>query len=166
MLFVFSLSTISSHFCRCMTAFADVCMCEVTFTSLYYPLRSCVDVLLVPLESLLLAVNNTNRDFESSLRPSSHHSLIQRVFFIFLPHLLICSPSVSFRLYPFPVSVYCSPSIHPPVPPSLPFSSPRQMVSVSLGWLRNQRCNFFFSPSVAPSLSPQSNFSVFPLRSL
>lgn len=69
----------------------------------------------------------------------------------------------SFRLLEtLPVCVYplfwVQPSILGAVAPS-----PWQMVSVSRGRLENQRCNSFFLLH-HPSLSPQSNFSVFPLR--
>lgn len=86
----------------------------------------------------------------SSLSPSLHHSLTIK-FFIFS---FIDSPSHLFSLHifiPF-LSLFTVPHLSILQSP-LPHSSPRQMVSVSLGWLQNQRCNSFsFFFSIAPSL--------------
>lgn len=123
----------------CVSKSADVCVCELTFTSLYYPLRSCMDVgsrnWSHQSRRYWLLTTQTGTLCPHSLLP---HILPTSSLFI---HRLICSFSVSLSLYPLSLFIHCFLSIHPPVPPSLPFSSPRQMVSVSLGWLQNQRCN-------------------------
>lgn len=127
-----SLSTISSLYSVCMRV--CICRCVYVWTAIHIPvlstegLRGCGQQKLVPLESPLLALNNTNRDFLSSLSPSLRYIYSLMLKFSSslssLTHLLICSPAIFSCLYPFPVSVYGSPSLHPPVPPSFLLSSP------------------------------------------
>ena len=110
--------------------------------------------------------------------PTSCRALIFK--FPLIPFFfLLDSPSHLFSLHifiPFPVSVYCSPSIHPPVPS---FPSPllaRWLVYHWDGCGIKDATPFLFSfllhrsfsasLSLSLSLSPQSNFSVFPLRGL
>ncbi|MED6253777.1 hypothetical protein ATANTOWER_001283 [Ataeniobius toweri] len=88
------------------------------------------------------------------------HSFPQYSPFLAFSHFyLISSPSVLFDLM---LLFYLHPSILP-----IPFSSPCQMVSLLLGWLRNQRYNFLLfscmSLFLSLSVSLQSNFSVFML---
>lgn len=151
-------NTISSHFTWC--THICICRCVHVSTDIHKFMlstkgqRGYGQQKLVPLELPLLFVNDTNRSFVST--PSLSYitplplsflyflSLLVKDFFLPLP------PSV---LIPFvSLFIYCSPSIHPSILQSLlPFSSPRQMVIVSLGWLRNQRCNSLFFSSIAPS---------------
>lgn len=166
-------NTIASHFTWC--THICICRCVHVSTDIHKFMlstkgqRGYGQQKLVPLELPLLFVNDTNRSFVST--PSLSYITPLPLSFLHFLSLLVkdfFSPSASFCPYPFvSLFIYCSPSI---LQSLLPFSSPRQMVIVSLGWLRNQRCNslFFFPPSLllSPSLSPQSNFSVFPLRGL
>ena len=136
-------------------------MCELTFTSLYYPLSSCMDGILVPLESRYWLLTTQT----GTWCPSSHHS---RILQFASTHLLICSPSISFRLYPFSCLCLLFPiPIYPSSSPSFP--SPLLLAR----WLVYhwdgcgiKDATLFFFRSFSASLSPQSNFSVFPLRSL
>lgn len=121
-----------------------VCVCELTQADITY--RGRAEQKLVPLKLLLLAVNNANKDFVSSLSPS-HLSLILKFIPPFI-HLLICSFSIFLSLACLCLSTVLHPSF---LLSPLPFCSSRQMVSVSLGWLQNQRCYSFFS-SIAPFL--------------
>lgn len=167
-------NTISSHFTWC--THICICRCVHVSTDIHKFMLSTKGQCgygqqkLVPLELPLLFVNDTNRSFVSTpslsyitpLPLSFLHflSLLVKDFFLPLP------PSV---LIPFvSLFIYCSPSIHPPVPPSLFLSSPDGYCITGMAAESKMQLSFFFPPSLllSPSLSPQSNFSVFPLRGL
>ena len=147
--------------CRCVHVWADIHQLILSTEVLL----GCGRQKLVPIEPPLLAVN-TRRECVSSLSPSSPPSLYPSLISLsfLLTYLLI-------PLYPIPVSVYPLCSIHPSSSPSFP---PRLLAR----WLANHwdgcgikdaTLSFFFSPPsllLCLSLSPQSNFSVFPLRGL
>lgn len=117
------------HLRTCVSAFADVCTCELTFTSRYHPETGPTTA---PINRPWLCVLPFS--FPASLLHPQVHLFFTSV--VSLYSSLLC---LLFFVHP---SIFQSP---------FPFSSPRQMVCVSLGWLWNQRCNsfFFFSP---PSL--------------
>lgn len=150
-----------------------VCVCVHVRADVHEPvlstevLRGCGQQKLVPLESPLLAVNDTNRDCVLSVVLPPPPLSYSYVFFI---PVFFDSPSHLFSLHIF--IPFLSPFTVPHLSvlqSLLPLFSPCQMVSVSLGWLQNQSNSFFFfflPPSLLLCLSPQSNFSVFPLRGL
>lgn len=125
---------------------------------------------LVPLELPLLFVNDTNRSFVST--PSLSYITPLPLSFLHFLSLLVkdfFSPSASFCPYPFRFSVYLLFSIHPSSSPSFPFPLlARWLLYHWDGCGIKDATLFFFPPSLllSPSLSPQSNFSVFPLRGL
>lgn len=152
-----------------------VCVCVHVWADIHEPvlstevLRGCGQQKLVPLESPLLAVNDTNRDFVSSLSSFLlHHSLLSILTFSSslssLTHLLICSPSISLSFsclcLLFPIYLSSSSS----------FPSPLLARWLVYHWdgcrIKATLFFFFLPPSLLLCLSPQSNFSVFPLRGL
>lgn len=158
-------NTISSRFTWC--THICICRCVHVSTDIHKFMLSTKGQCgygqqkLVPLELPLLFVNDTNRSFVSTpslsyitpLPLSFLHFLSLLVKDFFFSLCLLLSLSLSF--------LCLSTVLHPSILQSLlPFSSPRQMVIVSLGWLRNQRCNslFFFlhrsfsAPLFLPSL--------------
>lgn len=137
-----------------------VCVCVHVRADVHEPvlstevLRGCGQQKLVPLESPLLAVNDTNRDFVSSL---SSFLLLHSLILTFssslssLTHLLICSPSISLSLsclrLLFP--------IYPSSSPSFPSSLLARWLVYHWDGCRIKATLFFFLfffTSIAPSL--------------
>lgn len=92
-----------------------VCVCELTQADITY--RGRAEQKLVPLKLLLLAVNNANKDFVSSLSPSHISPLFLSLFLLSFTFSFVLSP----YFYPSLVSVYLLFSIH--LSSCLPFPS-------------------------------------------
>lgn len=157
-------NTIASHFTWC--THICICRCVHVSTDIHKFMlstkgqRGYGQQKLVPLELPLLFVNDTNRSFVST--PSLSYITPLPLSFLHFLSLLVkdfFSPSASFCPYPFvSLFIYCSPSIHPPVPPSLFLSSPDGYCITGMAAESKMQLSFFFlhrsfsAPLFLPSL--------------
>lgn len=139
--------------CVCMCAFANVCTCQLTFTSIYYPLRSSVDVgsrnCSHQNHCNWLLTTQTGTLCPPCPLPCITLSLLSSSSFPSLTHLLICSPSISLSLSCLCLLFPIYPSSSPPFPTPL---LARWLVYHWDGCGIKDATLFLFFFSIAPSL--------------